>query len=536
MARPMALPPPSSEPARGWRVSVEAFLLRSLRGRVVLGALLVWLLSLVAPVPNALAVPARVLLAIFALWAVYRLLRHVLRRLLWRIRTKLIVSYLFIGLVPVLLLALLFFIAGVLGVLLVASHLVDEEMTERGRSLRTAAEVAAADLPADDAAAAADFGARLESTKARHPGLAATLLRRGRVVASWGNAPRRLPAWWKGTDFAGLAGEGEGKDVFRMVSVRGDTAVLLDLPVDRALFASLAERSGIQVLSRNEIPDEARGERSALVEVDEDEGARVELSLAPGGLHGVAVPERLDWATGERKSRPLAFRFQAVRSPEAPGLRAGRPRAPPGRTWPRSWCSRWPRWAASFSSCTAWPSLLGLLLARSITRSIHDLSPGHGAPAPGRLRRPASRCTSRDQLGELAESFNLWRAASQDLLREPAEKERLEEELRIARQIQMSLLPPSRAVAVPGLRVAALCLPAAEVGGDYYDLLPLSDDAAGRAGGRRLGQGHLGRALHGGAEGAGALALAHLRLAGRGCWPRPTASWPPTWTRAPSSP
>jgi serine phosphatase RsbU (regulator of sigma subunit) len=62
----------------------------------------------------------------------------------------------------------------------------------------------------------------------------------------------------------------------------------------------------------------------------------------------------------------------------------------------------------------------------------------------------------------------------QDLLRESAEKERLEEELRIARQIQMSLLPQA-AVDLPGLRIAALCLPAAEVGGDYYDLLPLSD-------------------------------------------------------------
>jgi serine phosphatase RsbU (regulator of sigma subunit) len=66
----------------------------------------------------------------------------------------------------------------------------------------------------------------------------------------------------------------------------------------------------------------------------------------------------------------------------------------------------------------------------------------------------------------------------QDLLLEQAEKQRLEEELRIARQIQMSLLP-REAVTVPGLRVAALCLPAAEVGGDYYDLLPLSDTRMG---------------------------------------------------------
>jgi sigma-B regulation protein RsbU (phosphoserine phosphatase) len=66
----------------------------------------------------------------------------------------------------------------------------------------------------------------------------------------------------------------------------------------------------------------------------------------------------------------------------------------------------------------------------------------------------------------------------EDLLRESAEKERMEEELRIARQIQMSLLPQG-SVSMSGLRMAALCLPAAEVGGDYYDLLPLSDTRLG---------------------------------------------------------
>jgi sigma-B regulation protein RsbU (phosphoserine phosphatase) len=80
---------------------------------------------------------------------------------------------------------------------------------------------------------------------------------------------------------------------------------------------------------------------------------------------------------------------------------------------------------------------------------------------------------SRDQLGDLAESFNVMSASIQGLLMEQAEKQRLEEELRIARQIQMSLLPQD-VVSLPGLRLSALCLPAAEVGGDYYDLLPLS--------------------------------------------------------------
>jgi serine phosphatase RsbU (regulator of sigma subunit) len=121
---------------------------------------------------------------------------------------------------------------------------------------------------------------------------------------------------------------------------------------------------------------------------------------------------------------------------------------------------------------------LGLVLARSITKGVHALSVG-----PQKLRQGdfshQIRIRSRDQLGELAETFNLMSRGIQQLMVEQVEKERLEEELRIARQIQMSLLPGEGLVRVPGVRVAALCLPAAEVGGDYYDLLPLSETRMG---------------------------------------------------------
>jgi serine phosphatase RsbU (regulator of sigma subunit) len=64
------------------------------------------------------------------------------------------------------------------------------------------------------------------------------------------------------------------------------------------------------------------------------------------------------------------------------------------------------------------------------------------------------------------------------LLQTAAEKKRLEEELRIARKIQMSLLPRGP-LDFPGLGVTALCVPAREVGGDYYDFFPLSESRLG---------------------------------------------------------
>jgi serine phosphatase RsbU (regulator of sigma subunit) len=50
---------------------------------------------------------------------------------------------------------------------------------------------------------------------------------------------------------------------------------------------------------------------------------------------------------------------------------------------------------------------------------------------------------------------------------------RLEQEMRIASRIQTSILP--RELRVPGLEIAAKMIPATEVGGDYYDVLPVKD-------------------------------------------------------------
>lgn len=59
--------------------------------------------------------------------------------------------------------------------------------------------------------------------------------------------------------------------------------------------------------------------------------------------------------------------------------------------------------------------------------------------------------------------------------REKAERERLAKELEIATRIQTSILP--RNLHVKGLEIAAAMRPATEVGGDYYEVLPVEDGA-----------------------------------------------------------
>jgi serine phosphatase RsbU (regulator of sigma subunit) len=58
--------------------------------------------------------------------------------------------------------------------------------------------------------------------------------------------------------------------------------------------------------------------------------------------------------------------------------------------------------------------------------------------------------------------------------REAQERERIEQELRIARLIQQTLLPKTLPK-LPGYNVAAYYQPAREVGGDFYDFLELED-------------------------------------------------------------
>src|SRR5260370_27300601 len=77
--------------------------------------------------------------------------------------------------------------------------------------------------------------------------------------------------------------------------------------------------------------------------------------------------------------------------------------------------------------------------------------------------------------------------------REMAQRERVNRELEIAREVQERLFP-QHLPAVPGLEYSGHCRPAREVGGDYYDFLELPDGRFGIAVGDVSGKG-VGAAL-----------------------------------------
>ncbi len=116
---------------------------------------------------------------------------------------------------------------------------------------------------------------------------------------------------------------------------------------------------------------------------------------------------------------------------------------------------------------------IAFVLVGTITRNVNRLTRASEAIARGEFSvRLNSR--SKNQIGDLARSFDGMAASIEGLLVETAKKERLEGEIAIARTLQQKLLPPPGAT-LPGLSLLARFEPLAEIGGDYYDYATLPD-------------------------------------------------------------
>jgi len=409
-------------------------------------------------------------------------------KLLWRIRRKLIISYLLIGMVPTVLILFFFLLSAYLVFGQVSSYILSASLEKTEAEAAQAADLAVADLlsttQGQPSTAEIERILRecLSSMSPNYPGVSAAYVggpgSDRRVVVD--QMPDLLPPGgtlpdWASQGYQGLLQVENQYLVAGFSKPPKDGAafrVLVTIPLGSAL-RHIEQETGLeaqQVLSA--VSDESGG-----VQV-ETGSARSDLSVlaSPSGdspyfLRWAALVEAREWAPQdavETDPEPLGIiliRFSLLniyRVIATNALELG-----------RAILVLLGILAGLFLAIEVLAIFVGLLLARSITGSIHALSKGTEHVRQGNFSYKV-QVRSRDQLGELAESFNLMTTSIQDLLRQSAEKERLEEELRIARQIQMSLLPKD-AVTIPGLTIAALCLPATEVGGDYYDFISLDD-------------------------------------------------------------
>ena len=441
------------------------------------------------------------------------------RRLLWKVRRKLIISYIFIGFIPSILIIAFFLLGGLFLFSNFSSYLVQNEI--RGLENRTSTIAAALALDVQRGGRTdlrTIVSRRQAAADSEIAGVSIAVLPLSRAC---GDAPRspddRLPAtsnpdvapvtsgpWrhveppralpdWLGDcgGFTGLiaygspaAGSTSDADRLNIGSAgevglfassvtftNGTTpgyAVIVDIPIDDAFEQRMRSDTGVDLGTLRSMSPNVR-----------PLAARTPPRLGAQGAAANGLPltsitffEERDWATGQTGSVIASMQlsipdiYRRISTP-----------ASGGQSFSQSLLILLFVIGVLFLIIQGLALILGLVLARSITGSVHELFLGTERVRQGDFTHKIA-IRAQDQLGELAHSFNTMTASIEDLLREQAEKKRLEEELRIAHEIQMSLLPQGP-LRMPGLSVTAVCVPAREVGGDYYDFFPLDDNRVG---------------------------------------------------------
>jgi serine phosphatase RsbU (regulator of sigma subunit) len=505
--------PPSTDRRHG----VKGALLHTLPGRAIVVGLAIKLATFVVGaasggVPAFLGVVdvvAGIAVVAGTAYFVFQLLVLAKRRLLWRVRRKLILSYIFIGFVPALLIVAFFLLCGFLLFYNFSSYLMQNRLHAFGDQARFLAQSTALEIQRGGGRDVSNILARRQaSAAAQFPEMSMAVIPVDRVCGTapsasaaqtsdvklqtsgpWAHLdpPRVVPAWIECPAFSGVLAyshrrmrdspEADTHLLVRAVafpdSPRPGYAVIVDLLVNDSIRQQLREDTGVELKSVTAVSGLEGQDAKPLK--GRDGGDRNPLSAGASGLLSNlrSLMEFRDWSTGVPGTLTVTTALSVGELYDHISAAEGTA----GRKFVQGLLLVLFVIGALFLIIQVIALIAGLALAKSLTGSVHALFAGTERVRQGDFTHKIAVRTE-DQLGELAESFNLMTGSIEDLLLQAAEKKRLEEELRIAHEIQMSLLPQGPLL-MAGLSVTALCVPAREVGGDYYDFLPLDDHRVG---------------------------------------------------------
>lgn len=416
-------------------------------------------------------------IAVLTLLTVTLLVRG-LRRLLWRVSRRLAFSYVLIGLVPIPLVLLMIAVAGYILSGFFLSHLYRDALGSVANELRFAA-----DHQLDQI-----LRGQLPRSRSALP-LAFAYYRQGKKFAGPPTAPDTWQTWWTSETTTGattllVAGE-HGAPTLISALAKERHGVLVTFTGD--LARELADRSGVWVeLFR---ADEAESAQIWTIKINNRElpwrrkPSEANHDELKAFFHPNAEePEWLDrpslmWA---EISQPfLDLRNGANASRYVSATLIATPKALAARLLDHSS-------NVEIGAYLVFIVLAFLLFDIYIVAVMMALSMSHGlSRAVNQLTTTTTKMQSgdfsariqvrrRDQIGALQNSFNRMAANMEELIQQAAQKEILEKELAIARDVQQSLLPQSFS-APAGLTFATFFEPSAAIGGDYYDILPGSD-------------------------------------------------------------
>ena len=474
---------------------------------------------------QAMVGAALVVLGVPVLW------RTVRRRVLWSLRNKLVLTYLLIGLAPLVLFCTLVLLSAYIAAGQFAIHLASARLeseldqvsglnTLDGWRVETRLRAAPTAKLSEDASlrfmepelgsSSSEMSPRLEMFLNGAP-----MSYTGQRVDS-GRTPLGLPPWATRVEdgqFRGMVLDGGELYLLaiRQVEVVAGQrySLVSSLPVDRRLMRSVAHGLGraelIGVGTEDTTADEGRVRRG-LARAGEVRGqagtegkglAREELrrSAVFGGAEPAPVNVLdarvrflstipvVNWDTGAADNVPIEVDSRPSRLyQQLFGTSLG------------GFVTRVIRiglivLCVVFAGIEALALWMAVRLSRTVTASVTDLYEATQRIDRGDLQS-VIRVERDDQMAELSRSFNTMTGSLRRLMQEQKETERLQNEISIAQEVQANLFPRT-VTSLPTLELHGVCRPARGVSGDYYDFLLFDEkrgdeqgkDGVGRAGG-----------------------------------------------------
>jgi sigma-B regulation protein RsbU (phosphoserine phosphatase) len=397
---------------------------------------------------------------------IFLALRWFRNHVMWSVRNRLIVTYLFIGGVPVTLAVLMALGTGYLAVGNLATFLAVSSIREQEQRLSAA-----------NAAAAEQI---VNRSKLPHEIMASDTLFPGRslTIVPVSDAPK-----WLKDGFTGLASD-HGQLHLRAANMiqtpHGPDMVISSVPFDQKFLGRIAADFGALRLS--EKVDQtapvtaANPPQSDVINAGAVSRPRdsMDLALPFGG-----EIQTLDWSTGKARSwyldgitRPSAiYNYLALYV----GVRTGALGALLVIA------------AIAFAVVLPIALIIGIRLTRTLTYSVANLYKATEHINRGDFTHRI-QVRENDQLAALQRSFNSMTDSLQKLIAEQKEKERLQSELEIAHEVQAQLFP-RELCGTSTLEMHGVCRPARIVSGDYYDFLAYGREQVGIAVGDISGKG-----------------------------------------------
>lgn len=510
----MAMRLPKSE-------DVRALVRRALHPRTKLGRTTLWfgylalaleVLRLItrSPAGTMLSGWAAFISYVFLVSALFLGFRWLRKRLMWRLRNRLIVTYVFIGVIPVILLVMMALLAGYLFAGQFATYVAMSDLQSElhhleatNKSLLTQFRSLARSGNLNQQLAAEIASASDENF--RHRSVTVWDGDKGFVLSEPGRGAVQAPIKASATisgDFAGFVLD-QNRVQLRAVKRVDDGAhrltVISNVPITPELLRQAASELGsvtllppdeatstkpgaasnpknIEVTSDKDHVTTKFGGETVRVNTSRDEAKgpkRVEAGTVPPPANSLDIPfpfatrfNVIDWETG----RPLSGLLLVDTRPSllygtlfsSLGQNAG------------IFMQALLGIGIFFGIIELVALFIGGRLTRSVTRSVAELYTATQYVNQGDLTHRIE-VRSRDQMAALEQSFNSMTQSLGNLIAEQKEKQRLEGELAIAHEVQ-ALLFPADLSGLRSLEVHGVCRPARTVSGDYYDFIPLREE------------------------------------------------------------